>query len=157
MAVPPICKASKSAHFEFAKDSIPRFDCLLTAVEHILRTPPKELNRSINRTKTHQSRKRNFGRQSSTSSSCGRKAGKEGQNASRGTSRARKARCTTEHWVKESKEQASYACARSRGNHRQSKSFERKAKSKYGTCAGLWFDRRWHKAKTSHGRFKYRE
>ena len=68
-------------------NSIPRF-CLLSAFEHILRTLPKESRRSINI--SHQSRKRNFGRQSrsSTSSSCVRKARKEGKNASRGTSRA---------------------------------------------------------------------
>ena len=30
----------------------------------------------------------------------------------------------------------------------------RHAKSKYGICAGFWFDRRGHKAKRSHGRFK---
>ena len=53
------------------------------------------------------------------------------------------------HWV--SKKQASCAGARCRGNHRQSNS---KAKSKNGICAGFWFDRREHKAKRSHGRFK---
>ena len=78
---------------------------------------------------TLQSRKRNFGRQSSTSSSCVRKAGKEGQIACQGTSRAsfsERPAAQPKHWVKKSKEQASCACTRSRGNHRQSKAKEGK-------------------------------
>ena len=76
---------------------------------------------------THQSRKRNFGRQSSTSSSCVRKVGKKGQNAGRGTSRAsfsERPAAQPRHWVKKSKEQASCACTCSRENHCQSKSKE---------------------------------
>ena len=64
---------------------------------------PAERIASINWPITHQSRKRNFGRQSSTSSSCVRKAGKERQNASRGTFSARfseRPAAQPRHWWK---------------------------------------------------------
>ena len=32
---------------------------------------------------------------------------------------------------------------------------QKKARSKYGICAGFWFDRRGHKAKRSNARFIY--
>ena len=125
-----------------------------------------ERSQSIN---GHQSRKRNFGRQSSIS--CVWKTGKEGQNACRScfwkTGKEGQNACrkipdriapTEGSWTpdtvgKETKNRA-YAQASFREEIIVNQS-QRKAKSKYGICAGFWFDRHGHKAKRSDARFIY--
>ena len=110
-----------------------------------------ERSQSIN---GHQSRKRNFGRQSSIS--CVWKTGKEGQNACRKylDRIVPTEGCLTPDTVGEETKNRAHAQASFRGEIIVNQS-QRKAKSKYGICAGFWFDRRGHKAKRSDAQFIY--
>ena len=124
-----------------------------------------ERSQSIN---GHQSRKRNFGHQSSIS--CVWKTDKEGQNACRSCfwktgkegekACQKKSRSYCPNWGQlntrcswwRNKEQGSCTGILFREEIIVNQS-QRKARSKYGICAGFWFDRGGHKAKLSDARF----
>ena len=124
-----------------------------------------ERSQSIN---GHQSRKRNFGRQSSFS--CVWKTGKEGQmlvalvserRVKKDRTLVEKSRSYCPNWsswtpdtVGEETKNRAYDQASFREEIIINQS-QTKAKSTYGICAGFWFDRCGHKAKRSDARFIY--
>ena len=130
------------------EDPIPRIGCFLSAFVHFLQTLPKEVSQST-ATKV-ESGISDANRRFLVCESL--ETGKEGQNACQKNSDrvCLKGQLNTRCSGWRNKEQGSWTGILSRGNHRQSK-----PKSKYGICAGFWFDRRGHKAKRSDARFIY--
>ena len=136
----------KLVHFD-VEDSIPRIGCFLSAFEHLFRTLPKELSQS---TATEiESWSLDANRRSLV---CERRVKKDRTLFKKILIELVSKGSWTPSAVGEETKNRAFAQASIREEIIVNQSQE-KAKSKYGTCAGFWLDRRGHKAKRSDARF----
>ena len=151
MVVAPICNGLKSAHLDFAEDSIPHFVVFSVLSSTFSEPYRKNCVKANNPPKSKAELWTSIVNSRPRALVCGGGGGggEEGQNASQGTYLQGeffwKASCTTETLGEKNLKNRPLAHAPIREEIIVNQS-QRKAKSKYGICARFWFDRRGHKS-----------